>query len=213
MFTPGPRRKCTPLARAARLSCVPIRSASVGFHVAVNAIPPAMVVAGPKFRTPKGPSAIFRRGRFSLGTARMKNPSTPPRRSIFSSRVISERMESTLRSRADTEGGGANAADCAGVETAAGIRSDRNTIIDQSFAMRFSSFIYYPAHHPVSRSGDKAVWQALSFLLPRPSCSNFFGFAGVDGGALPGLFTTELTSIRDFLRSDLRKSLPLLGIF
>ena len=54
----------------------------------IREIPPAIAVAGPKLRTPIGPSAILRRGQPSRGMSRMKNPSTPPRRSIFSSRVI-----------------------------------------------------------------------------------------------------------------------------
>src|SRR5258708_2180019 len=95
MFTPGPNRKCTPLARASRPSSVPTRSASMGFHVAASPMPPAMAVAGPKLRTPIGPSAIRNRGSLRRETSRMKNPSTPPSRSIFSSSVIWLRMDST----------------------------------------------------------------------------------------------------------------------
>ena len=98
MLTPGASRKCTPLARESRPSSVPTSSASAGFHVAVRVTPPANAVAGPKLRTPTGPSAIFNRGQLRRGTSRMKKPSTPPSRSIFSSSVIWLRMESTRRS-------------------------------------------------------------------------------------------------------------------
>src|SRR5215204_204028 len=95
MLAPGPRRKWTPLARASRPISVPTRSASCGFHVAASPTPPAIAVAGPKLRTPSGPSAIFIRGTPRRLTSRTKKPSVPPSRSNFSSRVICLRMSST----------------------------------------------------------------------------------------------------------------------
>src|SRR6267142_5252238 len=103
MFTPGASRKCTPLARESRPSSAPTSSASAGFHVAVSVTPPANAVAGPKLRTPTGPSAIFSRGKLRRGTSRMKKPSTPPSRSSFSSSVIWLRMESTRRATSAEE--------------------------------------------------------------------------------------------------------------
>src|SRR5712692_1061061 len=108
MFAPGPSRKCAPLAFASLPISVPTRSASAGFHVAAKAIPPAMAVAGPKLRTPTGPSAIFRRGNPSRGRARIKKSSTPPSMSIFSSSVIRLRIASTRSSTSP----GAGQADC-----------------------------------------------------------------------------------------------------
>src|SRR4051812_18152224 len=67
-------------------------------------MPPAIVVAGPKLRTPSGPSAIFIRGRPTRGMSRTKKPSTPPSRSIFSSNVIRLRTASTRRSVSADEG-------------------------------------------------------------------------------------------------------------
>jgi hypothetical protein len=56
-----------------------------------------MAVAGPKLRTPIGPSAILKRGKFNRGMSRMKKPSTPPSKSSFSSRVSCDKIESTVR--------------------------------------------------------------------------------------------------------------------
>src|SRR5258705_9181119 len=136
MLTAGARRKCTPLARESRPSSVPTSSASAGFHVAVSVTPPANAVAGPKLRTPTGPSAIFSRGKLRRGTSRMKKPSTPPRRSSFSSSVIWLRMESTRRSTSDEdrkEGAGA----CANAENAVETIDDKPTI-KQSRRIGFS---------------------------------------------------------------------------
>src|SRR3989441_1850737 len=96
MFTPGPSRKCAPWAFASLPISVPTRSASAGFHVAAKAIPPAKAVAGPKLRTPTGPSAIFRRGNPSRGRARIKKSSTPPSMSIFSSSPAEDSLDPEL---------------------------------------------------------------------------------------------------------------------
>src|SRR6266511_1937685 len=137
MFTPGPKRKCTPLARASRPSSVPTRSASAGFHVAVSAIPPAMAVAGPKLRTPIGPSAILNRGRLRRGMSRMKKSSTPPSRLIFSSSVIWLRIDSTRPSTSTGERTEYAAGDWPRAHTTIEIRIER-TMIDQSFRIGFT---------------------------------------------------------------------------
>ncbi len=102
MFRPGPRRKFTPFARASRPICVPTRSARAGSQVAARLISAAIAVAGPKLRTPIGPSAMRRAGTPNSGMARIKNPSVPPSRSIFCSRLILARIASARASASDS---------------------------------------------------------------------------------------------------------------
>src|SRR6185369_172410 len=103
-------------------------------QVAASPTPAAKEVAGPKLRTPSGPSAILSLGKLRRGMSRMKKPSTPPRRSIFSSRVIWLRIESMRRSiSADDrmEGVGACADE---INIAERIKAT----IEQSLRIRFS---------------------------------------------------------------------------
>src|SRR6266849_9904567 len=136
IFTPGPSRKLAPFERASRPISVPTRSASGRFQVAANAIPPAIAVAGPKLRTPTGPSAIFKRGQLSRGMSRIKNPSTPPSRSIFSSSVIWLRMDSTRRSTSPEDRREGNAGDCPKVEDTREVIKHKTTS-EQSLRMDF----------------------------------------------------------------------------
>src|SRR5205807_6680475 len=178
MFTLGPSRKCAPLAFASLPISVPTRSASAGFHVAAKAIPPAMAVAGPKLRTPTGPSAIFRRGNPSRGRARIKKSSTPPSMSIFSSSVIRLRTASTRRSTSP----GAGEADCTKacipmrrtIATAEQIfrmgRREASRHIDLVFLVILlsptQSYVSFAANHPFPASRRHRSWLVRAAPFP-----------------------------------------------
>src|SRR6266850_1606778 len=170
MFTPGPRRKCTPLARASRPISAPTRSARAGFHVAASAMPPAMAVAGPKLRTPIGPSAIFSRGQFKRGRSRMKKPSTPLSKSIFSSIVIWLRIESTLRSTSTEErkeGAGAWAEADNTVETI----KDKATI-EQNLRMVFLELLVTKSLRRITLKRSPITLKALANFSPGVELGN-----------------------------------------
>src|SRR3989442_12409618 len=178
MFTPGPARKGPLLPFPSLPFSVHPPSAGVVFHVGPKAFPPAMAVAGPKLRTPTGPSAIFRRGNPSRGRARIKKSSTPPSMSIFSSSVIRLRIASTRSSTSP----GAGEADCAKasipmrrtIATAELIfrmgRREASRHIDLVFLVILlsptQSYALFAANHPFPASPIHRSWLLLPATFP-----------------------------------------------